>query len=158
MNWEAIGAIGEATGAIVVVASLLYLSVQVRQNTSAVQSSIRSTFLTGIQTTNGFALSNSDIWSRAFFAGEMLDGEELAKYVTIVHSYLNVCETLYSEYLSGHVEEDFWQGKVRQLEFTFRQPSGAHAWEHYTDLFDARFVDYVNENIFIPLKHEATTT
>ena len=35
MNWESIGAIGEVLGAIGVIATLLYLSVQIRQNTRA---------------------------------------------------------------------------------------------------------------------------
>ena len=33
MNWEAIGAIGESVGAAGVIASLVYLAVQIRQNT-----------------------------------------------------------------------------------------------------------------------------
>lgn len=37
MNWDAIGAVGEVVGAIAVVATLIYLSVQTRQNTKAVQ-------------------------------------------------------------------------------------------------------------------------
>ena len=32
MNWEAVGALGEILGAVAVVATLLYLSIQVRQN------------------------------------------------------------------------------------------------------------------------------
>ena len=32
MNWEAIGAIGEVIGALAVVASLIYLASQIRQN------------------------------------------------------------------------------------------------------------------------------
>ena len=35
MNWEAIGSIAEILGALGVIASLLYLSVQVRQSTQA---------------------------------------------------------------------------------------------------------------------------
>jgi hypothetical protein len=158
MNWDALGATGEIVGALVVVASLIYLSMQVRQNTAAVRSSIRATFLEGIQTVNGFVLEHNKIWNKAAFENEMLEGEELTKYITMVHSYLNVCETLYSEYLSGNVEEEFWQGKVRQLEWTFRQPSGDLAWRNYTFLFDSRFVGYVNENIYYPLKNETSDT
>ena len=36
MNWEAIGAVGEIVGAIAVVATLIYLAQQTRQNTKAV--------------------------------------------------------------------------------------------------------------------------
>jgi hypothetical protein len=37
MNWEAIGAIGEVAGAAGVVATLIYLAVQIRQNTRSVE-------------------------------------------------------------------------------------------------------------------------
>ena len=38
MNWEAIGAIGELTGAFAVVVSLIYVGVQVRHSAGAVRS------------------------------------------------------------------------------------------------------------------------
>ena len=37
MNWEAIGAVGEVVGAAGVIASLVYLAVQIRQNTRSVR-------------------------------------------------------------------------------------------------------------------------
>ena len=40
MNWEAIGAVSETIGAIAVVATLIYLAVQIRQNTLMVRSEI----------------------------------------------------------------------------------------------------------------------
>ena len=43
MNWEALGAIGELAGAIGVIATLGYLAIQIRQNTSAVQSAAAQT-------------------------------------------------------------------------------------------------------------------
>ncbi len=36
MNWDAIGAIAELFGAVGVIASLVYLAVQIRQNTRTV--------------------------------------------------------------------------------------------------------------------------
>lgn len=38
MNWDAIGAIGEIVGAGAVVLTLIYLSIQLRQNTEALRS------------------------------------------------------------------------------------------------------------------------
>ena len=37
MNWDAIGAVGEVVGAAGVIASLIYLAVQIRQNTRSVE-------------------------------------------------------------------------------------------------------------------------
>ena len=40
MNWEALGAIAELVGAIGVIATLIYLSAQIRQNTRAIRGSL----------------------------------------------------------------------------------------------------------------------
>jgi hypothetical protein len=40
MNWEAVGAIGEVAGALVVAATLAFLVVQVRQNSKAINATI----------------------------------------------------------------------------------------------------------------------
>ena len=39
MNWDAFGAIGEAVGAIAVIATLFYLAVQIHQNSRNVEES-----------------------------------------------------------------------------------------------------------------------
>ena len=41
MNWEAIAAIGEAVGALGVILTLVYLAVQIRQNTNSIDESRR---------------------------------------------------------------------------------------------------------------------
>jgi hypothetical protein len=41
MNWDAIAALAEVLGALAVLASLVYLATQIRQNTQMVKSSIR---------------------------------------------------------------------------------------------------------------------
>ena len=140
MNWEAISAIAEVIGLVVIVASLVYLALQIRQNTNAIQSGTREAFLNALQNVNSFALENSDVWHRGAFEGEQLDGEDLTRYVTIVHSALNAYEALYSEYLAGNVEQPFWEGKVRQMRWVFTHPSSRHAWQNYAELFDERFV------------------
>jgi len=39
MNWDAIGALAEAIGAIAVIVTLVYLAIQLRQNTRAIERS-----------------------------------------------------------------------------------------------------------------------
>ena len=43
MNWEALGAIGEIAGAIGVIATLVYLATQIRQNTAAMRGATHQT-------------------------------------------------------------------------------------------------------------------
>lgn len=79
MNWDAFGAIAEFGGAIAVVVSLVYLAVQVRQNTRAIQGQtvhavterqqaelhwsheIASTFVKSIETPG--ELTSAEAWS-----------------------------------------------------------------------------------------------
>ena len=56
MNWEAVGAISQIVGAVLVGITLIYLAVQLRQNTSALKS---STFL-AISTLMG---STMEVWA-----------------------------------------------------------------------------------------------
>ena len=58
MNWDAIGAVGEFIGAILVGATLIYLAFQLRQNTKALTS---STFQ---------AVSSNMASNMEFFAGD----------------------------------------------------------------------------------------
>ena len=51
MNWDAIGAIAETLGAVGVIASLVYLATQIRQNTRTVRSAT-------YQSLNGVALQS----------------------------------------------------------------------------------------------------
>jgi hypothetical protein len=52
MNWEAVGAVGEVVGAVAVVATLLYLAIQIRQSTNqaraAAQRDVNSAFQAAI--------------------------------------------------------------------------------------------------------------
>jgi hypothetical protein len=59
MNWDAIGAIGEVLGALVVIATLFYLSGQLRQNSVA------------LKRNNEFAL-NVSMYQSQRFAHEVL--------------------------------------------------------------------------------------
>jgi hypothetical protein len=43
MNWEALGASGEALGALLVIVSVIYLAQQVRQNTATARADVLST-------------------------------------------------------------------------------------------------------------------
>ncbi len=54
MNWEAIGAIAELVRAIAVVASLLYLAIQVRQNAEVNRATAFQDIFDGLTTHNNF--------------------------------------------------------------------------------------------------------
>ena len=52
MNWDAIGAVGELLGASAVLVTLIYLAVQIRQNTSAAATATYESTMTGFNDIN----------------------------------------------------------------------------------------------------------
>jgi len=60
MNWEAIGAIGEVAGAMVVVATLIYLSVQLRHNARSIPSNNSNNVMQGFNLINTTFFADPD--------------------------------------------------------------------------------------------------
>ena len=104
MNWEAIGAIGEISGAITVVATLFYLSLQIRQNSASLNRANDFAQASSIHDTNAlysqvFSPVIQDpqlasIYNRAL-AGETLDDIEATRFTLFVNTYLIWAEDLY---------------------------------------------------------------
>src|SRR5262249_40351470 len=61
MSWEALGAIANLLAAIGVIATLIYLSIQIRQNTKAVRSSSVQNLVQSLSTTAQAAVENESM-------------------------------------------------------------------------------------------------
>ncbi len=104
MNWDAIGAIGEILGAITVVATLFYLSLQIRQNSASLNRANEFAQASSIHETNAFYSQvfspviqdpqMASIYYRAL-AGEVLDDIEATRFTLFVNNYLIWAEDLY---------------------------------------------------------------
>ena len=104
MNWEAIGAAGEILGATAVVATLFYLSIQMKQNSSSLNRANDYAQARSIHETNSLYVEvisslvrdseMASIYHRAL-AGETLGGAESVRFSAFVNSYLVWAEDLY---------------------------------------------------------------
>jgi hypothetical protein len=151
-NWEAIGAIAELLGAVGVITTLLYLTTQIRQNTRALQSGTRNSWLNAIQTVNQLSIStpeNTDVWYRGSFLSEDLEGKDLAIYTTQVSAGINALESLYLENLEGNVDDDFMTSKMLLMRSVFANPTGRKIWALWEGerIGDPRFVDFIKTKV-----------
>lgn len=86
MNWDAIGAIAETLGAVGVIASLVYLAGQIRQNTSNVRNSTAASFADSALAFNTF-LAQEDvnrIWWDGLTDPEALPEAEFRRFTQIL--------------------------------------------------------------------------
>lgn len=63
INWEAISAIGKIVGALAVLVTLIYLAIQLKQNTTAVATSTYESTMTGFNDINVVVASHHELAS-----------------------------------------------------------------------------------------------
>ena len=89
MDWEAIGAIGEIVGAAAVILTLIFLSLQIRQNTKAVRTEATTSAATIVQAfylglgTNEQAAC---VWFNGMIDPESITPEERMQFIVLCQS------------------------------------------------------------------------
>ena len=104
MNWDAIGAVGEIAGAIAVVATIVYLARQVRDNSKHVMLNTTQSYASLVQ--EGFTpIYNSPetirIWHQGNEDPSALDAEELKTYYLFMDRLINNALPLIAHYKEG---------------------------------------------------------
>ena len=114
MNWDAIGAIGEVGGAVAVIATLIYLAGQLRQNTKALRSSTYQAF-----NDSSFSWVDSEIENAAILAktehcahfDELLP-EEREIWRGIMFKAFTVMESNYLHHRAGAMDDDIFESRM----------------------------------------------
>jgi hypothetical protein len=107
MNWEAIGAIGEVIGALGVIVSLLYLAVQIRQNTASVKASSYDSWLSQAAGVSDLLLSNEALgraWARGLSKPDSLDPIDRERFDALMTRFLRLVEFAHSKVANGLME------------------------------------------------------
>ena len=147
MNWDAIGAIGEISGAFVVVITLIYVAWQVRQNT--VQQRIESHRATAelqIQVNSVFYdldIANAimgalDDWDQSPPEARQLASQWLLD--TVTHF-----QTLHFMFLAGTVDSRFYEAEENTLvNLTLASQGGQKWWALARPMFSTTLVERID--------------
>jgi hypothetical protein len=130
VNWTAIGAVGELIGAFGVMITVVYLALQVRQNTRSVRGSVYDSLATSLEHLNRPLVENGDL-ARAL--GAVTENWASASEVDrsrIVHFYsaaFKLFENVHYQWSQGLIEDELWKGWKRLMLTYFWSP-GVQAW------------------------------
>ena len=124
MNWEALGAIAEVLGAIGVIGTLIYLSVELRKSTTATrQQSYHSIVTRRGEIFNGPGLDReiTGVWIAGHSGGEIdeLDSNRFHYQMTNLMSHF---QDVYMQFLAGTIEPKVWEAERRVLGASLGQP------------------------------------
>ena len=149
MNWEAIGAIGEILGATAVFASLIYLALQIRQNSKIGRVTVeQGTFETQTSLYH-LILSNPELIDLAhgFIEGKEIDPKDLGRLQNIMMYALEVHQHWFVQHKLGLLEQDALESNwVKLLAWVGNEPGGAW-FKRNKHHFRADFVEYVENRL-----------
>ena len=145
-----IAVIAEAVGAIAVVVSLLYLAVQIRQNSRFARASIYQS-TTEMMASFVKMLGQDGDLNELYFAGLMqpdtLEVAQLRQFNSLFAYSLAAQENLFIQHKYGYtpdLSQDRWRFL---LEGQLKTPGGALFWRNNQRQFNPEFVAYANQLI-----------
>ncbi len=149
MTIQELGSLGEILGAIGVIATLLYLTTQLKQNTKAMRSSTYQTYSGLAMNISDFLAENAELFVR-MNAGKELSEEEQLRFSMFAMKLFYQMETIYLHYKEDTVSEEIFNSRMRGFKQAMTgNPAMYGVWDSFRewDLTDS-FVHYVEENVF----------
>ncbi len=115
MDWVVAASIAEVVGAIAVVVSLIYLSIQIRAGTKATKA---AAFQAVAQSEMDFAsivIENAGTWEKIVTDAPLSEGQETRAAIVLYNLFMLDSERRFHQYNSGYLEASAWEGRLRAL-------------------------------------------
>ena len=98
MNWEALGAIGEVLGSLLVLATLIYVAIQTRDLNKQSQAEARYAFVDAVADINMVIAQDKETasaWRRGLESAEDLDADERMQFLMLIGQYANLWSVMH---------------------------------------------------------------
>ena len=138
-----IGAVGEAVGLVAVVLSLVYVGLQIKQNTIAIQTATSQAIYDYHRELQSIGMENADfedILVRSERAPETLSPVDSSRLMRRVNLRVNLYESVYTNVLAGSMEADMAGGWLRGLAEEFCEPFTREFWSNYGYEYHPAFI------------------
>ena len=152
MNWEATSAVAEVIGVIAVVVSLIYLSVQIRQNTKVAKAATRQAIAESTERLGDDLINNSDmaeIFVKHMSGGELSPVENLRLQARCYRD-LQHWENIHYQFNEGLVSRDQWLGFRKNLVTLLTIDAYRDYWQHeashYSDAFQEEIASIFDQS------------
>ena len=148
MNWEAIGAIGEIVGAAVVFLTLIYLALQIRQNTSSVRLAAVDAAITHMSNVRQGIFADAEVTEIYIQGGKDptgLDEKSLVRYRLLIHNILLSISIIHAQSELAELSKSNWECHIRIVERVVSTPGGAWFWDNYRHEFEDSFRNEVDK-------------
>jgi hypothetical protein len=150
MTIDELGALGEFLGSILVLITLVYLTVQIRQNTKSVQASTELDFLSAWNQLSYFRAESPelmDLYRRGGAGYQNLEDDEIGRFEHLCYSQFNIYQAGFHQHRRGILADDVWEAQERNLALALEAP-GIRTWlEKSLPRYSEPFGEYVTEQL-----------
>ena len=150
MNWEAIGAIGEITGAVAVFASLVYLAVQIRQNTRAIRGSAERETVSLQQSALqpvAASLELADVHGRGLFQFHEMSPAEQIQFHRTMTALFQSFESAFYQRRASLIGGEIYSRIVKNIEGWLRFPGVNDWWNTFAREYSDEFKVFVENEV-----------
>lgn len=144
------GALGELVGGVAIIVSLIYVGIQIKQNTMAQRLNTSHQISEDLADVYLFPSSSEDM-ARIFIDGlskeHALKGPEHMRFYGYLHKFLRTMENAYYQYRHGALEWHAFEGVTRQFQFIVSTPGGQQYWRERGHWYNDEFKAYVDDLI-----------
>jgi hypothetical protein len=147
MSLEDLGNIGELVAAIGVIASLIYLAIQIRQNTRWLRASTHHSLTSVTAELNRIVQENPDMARIMRLGNEnfsQLSPDERLQFNTNLATRFRHHEDLYYQHRSGMLDEAQFAGFRRRFAWHLRFPGTVGYWTTAREFHSGEFAAYVD--------------
>jgi hypothetical protein len=154
MNWDALGAIAEVVGAVSVLATLLYLAKQIKDNSKLLSATIQESTMQGYNNINQWAVGDPEIAALTFrwFVEDESEMTPLESFRLdmIIRIYCNHGLKLYHLFEQGVYPVNEWENSGREFKQVLLSTQAGRDFMRDNHGFDdlwASFDEFSEENI-----------
>jgi len=150
MTIQDLGSIGDLVAAIATIATLFYLAVQIRSNTSAVRSaaaqSVHEAFATWYRMVAGDALLAQLVTNGLRDYSSLSEGDR-ARFIATFMAFLSCSQDAFIKWREGSLAPDLWRGWELVIMNLVHAPGGKAFWSERGYLFGDKFRSHIDNDI-----------
>ena len=152
MTLQTMSQLGEFVGGFGVIFTLVYLAVQVRNNTNSQRADMTARILERLsaqQHTFGFDVEANKFFMQCASDPTNLSIEDRSRFQWVMTEFLSSMEFLMQQYEVGNVEEQVWTRWAQTLDFWLSFPGIKAYWRGRATPYTDGFTTYIEQRLLI---------
>jgi hypothetical protein len=149
MNWEAIGVVAEVVAAAGVIITLVYVAIQIRQNTASTKTLTQQQLFDSVMEVNCRIADSSEIAGMMVKANldyTTLESEEQIRLNYLFVNWFTLWHSAFIDQKGGLLDKSSWSIWNKGLTTVLsHEVAVRHAWSEFGHVYDDEFRSHVDE-------------